>query len=228
MNKYLALLTIFFCSSVLAAQEVGKLGQKEVLGAFAQYNPAALEKASAHKDYGELLNKLSLVYSAEDTEENRLELIALVKNFDNSIFLQQIKNNYEDARVLQLVTGTDLKALNQATYQSILVLVKSIFDNTIEVKKIQQNLYKKELKNIKKNKTLSAEEKTVFSKAIKAKIENVKKEIKLLRTGHKQKIRDTAKVYFTDIKSAYDAREKALLQTGNSSVKSNPQKTAAQ
>ena len=228
MNRILCILVAFFFSSVLCGQEIIRLGKEDVLNAFKQYNPSALKKASLNTEYGELLNKLSLAYSVADTEENRLELIALVKNFDNSIFLQAVKMKYEKARTWQLMTGNDLKALDKSTYQNVLKLVKSIFANTIDVKKIQIDLYQQELKEIKKNKELSADQKKASTEQLENKIQTVKKEIKEFKTNKKQKIQDTARAYFSDIKSAYESQEAQMLQTKEPSVKSNPQKTAAQ
>ena len=48
-----------------------------------------------------------------------------------------------------------------------------------------------------------------------------------MKKNRKQKIQDSARVYFVDIKAAYEAKQEKTLQA-KPQVKSNPQKTAAQ
>ena len=227
MNKNLLFSVLLFMSCTLSAQEVVKMGKEDVWNAFKQYNPSALQKASLNQQYGDLLYKLSLAYSAPKTEENEVELIALVKNFDNSIILQSIKEEYESARTLQLVSGADLNALEEKTQKRLLNLVKSIYKNTLEVKEIQIDRYKQDLKAVKKNKNISSEQKNTFSQEIEKKVNQVKKEINVLKKNRKQKIQDSARVYFVDIKTAYEAKQEKTLQA-KPQVKANPQKTAAQ
>ena len=227
MNKNLLFSMLFFMTCALSAQEVAKMGREDVLNAFKQYNPAALQKASLNQQYGDLLYKVSLAYSAPKTEENEVELIALVKNFDNSIILQSIKEEYESARTLQLMSGADLNALEEKTQEKLVKLVKDIYKNTLDVKEIQIDRYKQDLKAVKKNKNLSSEQKNTLSQEIEKRIEQVKKEINVLKKNRKQKIQDSARVYFVDIKAAYEAKQEKTLQA-KPQVKSNPQKTAAQ
>lgn len=227
MNKNLLFSVLLFMSCTLSAQEVVKMGKEDVWNAFKQYNPSALQKASLNQQYGDLLYKLSLAYSAPKTEENEVELIALVKNFDNSIILQSIKEEYESARTLQLVSGADLNALEEKTQKRLLNLVKSIYKNTLEVKEIQIDRYKQDLKAVKKNKNISSEQKNTFSQEIEKKVNQVKKEINVLKKNRKQKIQDSARVYFVDIKTAYEAKQEKTLQA-KPQVKANPKKTAAQ
>ena len=186
-----------------------------------------MQKASLNQQYGDLLYKVSLAYSAPKTEENEVELIALVKNFDNSIILQSIKEEYESARTLQLVSGADLNALEEKTQEKLLKLVKDIYKNTLDVKEIQIDRYKQDLKAAKKNKNLSSEQKNTLSQEIEKRIKQVKKEINVLKKNRKQKLQDSTRVYFVDIKTAYEAKQEKTLQA-KPQVKSNPQKTAAQ
>lgn len=239
MNKTWIILSVLLISSVLGAQETSLLGKEELLNAFKQYNPVVLQKASMNQDYASLLQKLSAAYSRPRTEENELEMIALVKNFDNSIILQKLKTDYASARTLQSVTGTDLNALEEQTSQQLLQLVEDIFVNTLEVKEIQIDRYEKELKAVKKDKTLSSSERKKLQTSVKNKIKKVKKEIKLFKKDKKQKLKDTANIYLIKIKADYENQIQQALSAvlpaqnseplgENSSVKSNPQKSAAQ
>lgn len=235
MKKKILFLLALFSSSVLCAQQSQQLGKEDVLAAFKKYNPVALEKAAVNSAYHELLFKLVSAYSAPRTQENENELIALVKNFDNSLALQAVKLNYEKNRQLQLSTGMDLQALDQKSYGYLLQIVQNIFDNTIDIKKIQIQRYKEEIKEIKKDKTLSSVQKKEQIKEIKNKISAVKLSIKQLKQNSKQKIQDTASVYWAEIRTDYE--KKALIsqkkasfsseQADNLSVKSNNKKPVA-
>ena len=235
MKKKILFLLALFSSSVLCAQQSQQLGKEDVLAAFKKYNPVALEKAAVNSAYHELLFKLVSAYSAPRTQENENELIALVKNFDNSLALQAVNLNYEKNRQLQLSTGMDLQALDQKSYGYLLQIVQNIFDNTIDIKKIQIQRYKEEIKEIKKDKTLSSVQKKEQIKEIKNKISAVKLSIKQLKQNSKQKIQDTASVYWAEIRTDYE--KKALIsqkkasfsseQADNLSVKSNNKKPVA-
>ena len=235
MKKNFLFLLAFFSSSLLCAQQTEQMGKEDVLEAFKKYNPVALEKASSNSAYHELLFKLASAYSAPRTQENESELIALVKNFDNSLALQGVKLNYQKSRQLQLTTGMDLNALDQKSYEYLLQIVQRIFDNTIEVKKIEISQYKAQIKELKKNKNLSSAQRKEQIKEIKAKISAIKRSIKQLKQGSKQKIQDTAAVYLAEIRAEYE--KTALIsqkqqtsvseQAENLAVKSNHKKPVA-
>ena len=112
MKKGLLLLAALAVSSALCAQENQNLGREDVLAAFKEYNPAALEKAARNPAYNDLLNKVAAAYSAPDTDERQNEMIALVKNFDNSVRLQAAREEYFNGRTLQAVSGEELAALD--------------------------------------------------------------------------------------------------------------------
>lgn len=238
MKKSLLLLAALAVSSALCAQENQSLGREDVLAAFKEYNPAALEKASKNPAYGGLLDKLAGAYSAPRTEANQNELIALVKNFDNSIRLQAAREEYFNGRTLQAVTGTELKALDERVSEEILSVVRSIFENTVEVKEDQIKRYKKQIKTVKKDAFLSKDQKDRQVAALKAQIKAVKAEIKTLKKDSKQKMQDTALAYFADIRSDFEAKQDAALraaqekdlrsaQTDTRSVKAKNKKPVA-
>lgn len=209
MKKSLFFVAVWAAASVLCAQESPNFGREDVMAAFKEYNPAALEKAAQNPAYNELLNKLADAYHSPRTEASRNELIALVKNFDNSLRLQAVRNAYFEGRTLQRVSGTELNALDEKTAKDVLAVVRSIFKNTLEVKNIQIKDYKARLKAVKKDPTLSAQEKEQAVSRLENQIRSVKREIKQLKSNSKQKIRDTASVYFGEIRSDFAASEQA-------------------
>lgn len=207
MKKGLLLLAALAVSSALCAQENQNLGREDVLAAFKEYNPAALEKAARNPAYNDLLNKVAAAYSAPDTDERQNEMIALVKNFDNSVRLQAAREEYFNGRTLQAVSGEELAALDARVQDELQEVVKSVFDNTLEVREIQIDRYQEQIKAVKKDDSLSKEQKKASVAELKDKIKAVKTEIKTLKKNSKQKIQDTADVYFADIRSEYTRRQ---------------------
>ena len=207
MKKGLLLLAALAVSSALCAQENQNLGREDVLAAFKEYNPAALEKAARNPAYNDLLNKVAAAYSAPDTDERQNEMIALVKNFDNSVRLQAAREEYFNGRTLQAVSGEELAALDARVQAELQEVVKSVFDNTLEVREIQIDRYQDQIKAVKKDDSLSKEQKKASVAELKDKIKAVKTEIKTLKKNSKQKIQDTAAVYFADIRSEYTRRQ---------------------
>ncbi len=211
MKKGLLLLAALAVSSALCAQENQNFGREDVLAAFKEYNPAALEKAAQNPAYNDLLNKVAAAYSAPRTEERQNEMIALVKNFDNSVRLQAAREEYFNGRTLQAVSGEELAALEERVLSEIQEVVEGVFSNTLEVKEIQIDRYQEQIKAVKKEDTLSKEQKKQTVADLKSKIKAVKTEIKTLKKNSKQKIQDTALVYFGDIRSEYGKQVQAQL-----------------
>lgn len=238
MKKGLLLLAALAVSSALCAQENQNLGREDVLAAFKEYNPAALEKAARNPAYNDLLNKVAAAYAAPDTDERQNEMIALVKNFDNSVRLQAAREEYFNGRTLQAVSGEELAALDARVQAELQEVVKSVFDNTLEVREIQIDRYQEQIKAVKKDDSLSKEQKKASVAELKDKIKAVKTEIKTLKKNSKQKIQDTADVYFADIRSEYtrrqdierlraDAQELQASQTAARDVKADNKKPVA-
>ena len=211
MKKSLLFLAALAVSSALCAQDNQLLGREDVLAAFKEYNPAALEKAATNPAYNDLLNKVVSAYSAPRTEERLNEMIALAMNFDNSILLQAAKEEYVEGRTLQAVSGEDMSALDKRVREDILKVVKSVFKNTLKVKDIQIDRYKEQIKAVKKDDSLSKQAKQEAVAQLNEQIKDVKAERKLLKKNSKQKIQDTALVYFAEIRSNYDKQQAAAL-----------------
>ncbi len=212
MKKSLLFLAALAVSSALCAQENQNFGREDVLAAFKEYNPAALEKAAQNPAYNDLLNKVAAAYSAPRTDANQNELIAMVKNFDNSIRLQAAREEYFNGRTLQVMSGEEINALDQRVTSQLVEVVQGVFDNTLEVKNIQIKRYKDQLKAVKKDDALSKEQKKSAEADLKARIKTVKAEIKALKKNSQQKIQDTASVYFSEIRSDYSDWQEAQLQ----------------
>lgn len=235
MKKSLLFLAALAVSSALCAQEGQNFTRDDVFAAFKEYNPAALQRAAASPAYRDLLEKVAAAYTAPKTDENQNQLIALVKNFDNSLRLQAVKETYANSRTLQQVSGTQLAHLDERTTQQLQAVVKDIFKQTLQVRQIQIKRYKQQIKAVKKDASLSAEQKTARVNALQGQIRAVKTEVRQLKKDSAQKIQDTAKVYFADMRSEYDKQhateapeqELQVEQSAAHDVKANHKKPVA-
>lgn len=213
MKKSLLLLAALAVSSALCAQETQNLGREDVLAAFKEYNPAALEKAAQNPAYNNLLNKVAAAYSAPNTDVNQSEMIALVLNFDNSVRLQVVREDYFNGRTLQLVSGEELAALEDSVSEELQRIVKDVYKNTLKVKDLQIDRYKDQIKAVKKNDSLTKEQKQEVVDKLNGQVKAVKAEIKTLKKNSKQKIKDTAAVYLAEMRVEFTQRQNAQLSS---------------
>ena len=220
-NKALLVLAMVF-TTALHAQEASLLNKDDLLIAFQLYNPSVLEKATKEEGYRTVLQQLVSSYTAVRNEQNELELIALVKNFDNSVLLQYTRQQYVNSRRLQD---------NAQTKKDLTEIFTSIYKNTLEIKKIQIKQYRQIIKEIKKDNTLSVQQKQQEIAFLKDKISQVKQVMRLLKMNAKASISATANAYLTQLQNEYkraNAYESQATQATSPDIKSNPQKTAAQ
>lgn len=231
MKKNVLLLLLLAMYSAAYAQQTSLLGAEDMQQAFEQYNPGALQQAEQDAAYKEILTQLTTAYAVPRTEENELELIALVKNFDNSVTMYALRQFYTQQRTLQAMTGTQLEALTEQMQRMMEPVVQRIFDNTLEVKKIQIKRYQMQIKEIKKDKNLTASDKKTRIEQLKQRIKEVKQEIRLLKADAKQTIKNSAAVYVGDIEATYEAslkKDAAAAQSASRDVKANHKKPVAE
>lgn len=158
MRRSLFILATLAMSSALYAQaDAGHYNREKVLDIFSQYNPAVLENARQNADYNAVLEGLLASYNAPETEENRYELIALARNFDNSIRLKALAVNYEEAVLLSQMSGLDLSSSVLHFRRELTPVFQNIWAVTVQLREYQIDEYEAQLKELRKNKTLSKE-----------------------------------------------------------------------
>lgn len=199
MKRCLLLLAALAAASALSAQETNHFTREDVLTVFGQYNPSVLKKAELNPAYQDVLEKLASSYSAPKTEENRLELIALAKNFDNSILLHAISRAYEDGFVLQRLSGLQLDALAARTREDLSAVFNNILYVTLELKEIRIEELQEEIKAVKADKTTDKLARKEKIKVLKGKIKAVKAEIKDLKKNRAEQVAAAAQLYMTDL-----------------------------
>ena len=145
MKRCLLLLAVLAVASGLSAQGNNKYTQEDVLAVFAQYNPAVLEEAKGNASYNEIVQALANSFQRVKTPENEAELLAVVKNFDNSLRLFLIAQAYEEGLALQQASNIDLASLDKTTQQDLLEVFQSIYNTTLQIRDEEIKLCKKRI-----------------------------------------------------------------------------------
>lgn len=238
MRRCLLLLAVLAVASGLSAQENNQYTQEDVLAVFAQYNPSALKKAQQNASYNEILQAFTLSYQAEKNAQTEAELLAAVKNFDNSLRLYFIAQAYEEGLVLQQHSAINLAALDQQTQEDLLTVFTDIYHTTLDIRDEEIKLCKKRIKSLKKDDLLSRGEQKAQITRQKSRIKELKSIKKALKKDAKEQVRQASELYFANLKKdiaakitavTHDAQQKELdaQSADNLQIKSKNKKPVA-
>jgi len=143
MKRGLLLVATLSLCSALYAQ--GTLTREEAREVFAAYNPALLQKAAQDEQLNQLLDQLLRQFASQhpaDTLENRYTLIALARNFENSLALNQTLAQYQQALIYSQ-HGTDISAAARAhAREKLNALYPRIWAVSVQVKETLLRAYK--------------------------------------------------------------------------------------
>lgn len=174
MKRGLFLLATFTLSSALYGQ--ASLTPDQAREVFGLYNPALLEKASQQEEWNQLLDTVLqqfLRQNPEDTLENRYTLIALARNFDNSLALNHTLEQYYQALVYSQYGTPVYKAARQHASNELNLIYPRIWAVTVQVKEALLNDYQ----HVFRSAELTAEQKKFLFysiEALKADLKNLK------------------------------------------------------
>lgn len=234
MKKSLSVLAVLaLCSAALYAEDT--LNHAKILDLFAQYNPSVLEQAKQEPGYNQLLQGFLSSYQASEVEDAYFELIALIRNFDNSVLLNTATNLYKENYLYALMGGqTENSPLTAKFTQDVRMAMEGIWATTVQVHEFHLAAYKDQLKSVKKDKSLSKEDKAAQVEVLKEKISALKREIKNLKTDSGAQIVAAADLYVAQTQDEVReevriAQEKAqqAAQTKNLKISSKNKKRIA-
>ena len=231
MKKSLWALALLAVSSAVCAQNQTQLGKEDLLSAFAQYNPAALEKAAQDSSYNEVLQQLIASYAVPRTVAHSYELIGLVKNFDYSVRLQALEKKYKQELTLQDMSGQALPAWEKNALGELTPVMQGIYQNSLWVRKQELKDYKKQLKQVRRDTQLSVEQRTQEQSKLQEQIKQLKQEIRNFKRQPKQTVAEAARYYLTQIQAGYIAGQKSALaaeQSVSHDIKANHKKPVAE
>ena len=180
MKRSLAVLALLALSSAsLCATE--NYNREKVLALFAQYNPSVLENAQQNGAYQSILESVAQSYNLPQTEENTYSLIALIRNFDNSLLLNALSEEYQRALFVNYANDVDTTAITERFVQDLTPVFSRIWAVSVQVFQLRLKDAKGQLKAVKKDKTLSDVERKETSAVLKQKISLLKQEISNLK-----------------------------------------------
>ncbi len=239
MKRSLAIFAILALSSMsLCAAE--NYTREQMLNLFAKYNPAVLERAQQDKGYALLLESVMASYNVEQNENNYYELVALVRNFDTSLELSALSQEYDRAFPINYAYGLDTSAITDRFIENLHPVFGKIWAVTVQVRELQVKDKKQQIKDLRHNKTLSAQEKEQVKKELNNQLSLLKKEIKSLKKDSSQQIDFVIKNYVAQEQeqsllsfqeeqriAAAMEQEKAAKEAKNLSVTSKNKKPVA-
>lgn len=186
MKRSLIVLAILALSSSAFAADT--YNREKVLDLFAQYNPSVLQRASEDATYNSILQELAENYDAPENMQSRLELIALIRNFDNSLALSVLDQGYGETFLLGKVSGEDISSARENYRSHIRLIMSKIWAVSVQTQELRLQEYKDQLKQAKQDTALSAEEKNKLISFLNEQIKNTRFEIKNLKKNAPEQI----------------------------------------
>lgn len=181
MKRSLLVFAVLACSCSLYAQE--NSSAREVLSFFTKYNPAVLEKAKQDRTYNEILSGVINQIKLDGSLETRLEMIALVRNFDNSVKLTTLGLDYENALLLAITDNKSTEAASEKYRQAIKDVYVRIWAVSVNVQEELIAQYKQILKDIKKNTALTAAQRAEQEALVRQKMDKAEKYLKQIKSN---------------------------------------------
>lgn len=235
MKRSLLLLALCALSTAVYAQSSAeRYTREQVLEVFSNYNPVVLENAKNNEDYNAILEEFISSYNQPVTPQSRFELIAVARNFDNSLLLHIWENTYKQILSKGVFTGEDVSSQLENSRQDLLVILGHVWASSVQLREMQLKETKALLKQTHKDKTLSETSRDEKENLLKEDMTNLKKELKALRKNSGEQIQQIADSYVAQMEkevasSLLSSRqtEETSSQTENLQVKSNHKKPVA-
>lgn len=237
MKRSLAVLALLtFSSASLCAAE--SYNREKVLALFAQYNPAVLERAQQDEVYNALVQSVAAAYNLPQTDDNHYNLLALIRNFDNSVDLNVLTAEYVQTLYLHAENNLDINGITERFSQDLLPVFSRIWAVSLQTHKEHLKTAKTRVKEIKKDKSLTAEQKKEALAAQEKTISFLKQEIKNLKKDAAAQIVYTSDMYTANVRqdvlqqlsqsrALRAAHNTAVDETANLSVISKNKKPVA-
>ena len=237
MKRSIFLLASLAISSALYAQaEEPLLSREQVLDFFAQYNPAVLERAQQDARYQALVDGFVQTFQGPDNLENRFEILAAVRNFDNSIRLHGLTERYTKQAVWAQMASQESAGLEAVYRKEVQDVMSNIYGVTVQANEWKLQELKRALKQLKKEDLPLAQKQTQLSN-LKAAIEQQKQNVRSLKKNAGEMVtayteqqvatakRQAAESLVSSQRGA--AQEDSAKQSSNLQIKTNHKKPVA-
>ncbi len=184
MKRGLFLLATVTLSSALYGQSI--LTREQAREVFAAYNPALLEAAAQNEPLNQLLEQLLSTYTGQnlpDTLENRYTLIALARNFENSLALNAALEQYQQALLYSQVGGNVQEAAYAHARRAVDGVYPRIWAVSVQVKEDLLKQYKTRRRALQADENLSAQDKKARLEEVDLSIQALQADLKQLNTN---------------------------------------------
>ena len=216
MKHPLFLLATVTLSSTLYAQGVLTRAQAERV--FTQYNPSLVERAAQNNDLHTVLDEVIEAYlqkQPQDTLANRYELIALARNFDNSLALQALTQQYQQAVLYTHMGGNTQDAARVHAQEALQPVLARMWAVSVQVKQQLLSRYQADP-------TIRAQYAPVIA-ALQADLKNLQTNVGLQLQAIAQQTLDAAQ---EEVRAQLHAQQAA--QTNNLQLKNKHKKPVAE
>lgn len=233
MKHGLWVLATCLMASAVYAQTENSFSRQEVLDIFAQYNPSVLERAKQNPDYNAVLEDFLTSYLNGNVPADSYEVMAIARNFDNSINLQILKDIYAQLWLTAKLTGGDITPSRELFTKDVADVVTNIWAVTTQLRQVQLDDLKNQRRALKKDDSLTEQEKQVVLDALNDHIKSLKTELKSLKKNAGEQIISSAEEFVAvteaDLTAALAdmASQAAAAEAENLQVKSNHKKPVA-
>lgn len=182
MRRSLFVLAALALTPALYAQaDSAHFTREQVLEIFAQYNPSVLERAEADTDYNAVLESFLSAYEEAGAKAARTELIAVARNFDNSIRLQVLKDIYLQSAAASSLMGQNASSSENLFREDLTDVFSRVWAVTVCLREYELAEAKRALKEVRGDKTLPEAARETQAKELKNLIRALKAEIKSLK-----------------------------------------------
>ena len=218
-------------SSALYAQQ--PLTYQAAEGVFAQYNPQLMARVSQEPSMRELVEQVLASYldsRPQDTPENRYTLIALARNFENSLALQALTQQYEQAVLYARLGNPQVQAAaREHARRELLSTYARIWAVSVQVKEDLLAYYQQARGGVSALPLTGVEQKARTAR-LKAVINALEADIRDLKTQPGEQLLSLTRQALTRTEEQVQAQAKSLqaAATDNLQIKTKHKKPVAE
>ena len=234
MKRSLFLLASLVFTSALYAQAGASFTREQLLDIFEHYNPSVLEKAAQEPDYQQVLEAFLDSFQNAPAAQDRWDVIAAARNFDNSLRLHALTELYGEKITWARLSGVDDNGFRTIYHDDLKQVMADIWAVSLQTQQARLAQLQSELKTLRRSSADSATQQA----ALKAQIDAAKAEIRSLQQDPGALIVSQADNYQaqTDAQLAQAlaqqlraaAQETAAAQASDLQIKTNHKKPVAE
>ena len=184
MKNSLFLTAALVFSSALYAQQ--PLTRQAVEELFAQYNPQLMDRSSKEEGLRRMVEEVisaCMDQNPTDALENRYTVIALARNFENSLILQAVTEQYQQALTYAALGNPEVDAPARAhAHAELLKIYARIWAVTVQVKEDLLAQYKQALGTASRDKDMTPAERKEYRTRLKNTIVALQADIDTLQS----------------------------------------------